>query len=102
MADEKDDDHDGYILPPGALWVPGLGDDSLPYLAAMFQLKDGEFPDDAIVVLGYIGEIDPDDPASSGSYWGMRTTGEGISSTHIGLLQMASHRLEHIANREDD
>ena len=97
MADERDVD-----LPPGAIWVPGKDDDSLPYLAALFDLKQGEIPDDAILVLGYIGDVDPDDPASSGSYWSMRTTGEGISSTHIGLLQMASHRLNHIANPEDD
>ena len=81
--------------------VPGLDDDSLEYVAALFELQEGEVPADAIIVIGYLGDIDPDDPASSGQYWQMRTTGEGISSTHIGLLAMAEHRLEHIANRED-
>ncbi len=81
--------------------VPGPDEDCLDYVATLFELQEGEVPADAIIVIGYLGEIDPDDPASSGQYWQMRTTGEGISSTHIGLMAMAMHRLNHIANRED-
>ena len=82
--------------------VPGPNDDVLSYIAALFTMEEGAIPADAIVVFGFIGDIDPDDPASSGQYWQLRTSGEGISSTHIGLLEMASHRLQHVAADDPD
>ncbi len=77
------------------------GENILAYVAALFDLADDEIPTDAIVVLGYIGTKNDDDPIDSGSYWDQRLSTDGTISQQVWLLEAAKHALLHFARDTD-